>query len=223
MTGLGAKGRLWARIAAVAVMVGVAAMVCRPVETFAASKVELAAAKKAPRGSVYLFLGLGNIFSTGLDQLAGELRARGVPAHSLNYAGWGGVAAQIEARYRKDKRALPVVIVGHSFGADAVLQMSQELARKGIPVALAVTFDATARIPVASSVRHFINFYAPSDGIGKKLVPGRGFRGRLENVNVDALNKGIDHFDIEKNPAFHRRVINEVLRLYGRNARVSLD
>ena len=81
MTGLRAKGRLWARIAAVAVMVGVAAMVCRPVETFAASKVELAAAKKAPRGSVYLFLGLVNVFSTGLDQLSDELRARGVPAH----------------------------------------------------------------------------------------------------------------------------------------------
>jgi pimeloyl-ACP methyl ester carboxylesterase len=208
------------RVVAAALAIGIAAAVVLPVQAKAAGEAELAAAKRQPAGSVYLFLGLANIFSTGLDTLGDELRARGVPANVLNYSGWGSVAAQIEARYRTDKRALPVIIVGHSFGGDAVLQMSAELARKGIPVSLAVVFDATAAAPVAANVRHLINYYSPSDGIGKRLSPARGFRGRLENINVDRLHKGIDHFDIEKDPSFHRRVIAEVLAVYGVGSRV---
>jgi hypothetical protein len=96
------------------------------------------------RGSIYLFLGgVGGIFSTGLDDLRDELRARGVPATALSYVGWRSVADQIEAGYAADKRALPVVIVGHSFGGDAALRVSAELGRHGIPVALVVIFDAT--------------------------------------------------------------------------------
>ncbi len=208
-------GGRWGRVLALVLALGVAVVVMRPVASFAANSAELAAAQRQPHGSVYLFLGLGNIFSTGLDTLAGELRARGVPANALNYVGWGSVAAQIEARYRKDKRALPVVIIGHSFGADAAIAMAAELGSKHIPVSLVVTFDATVAAPVPANVRRLINYYAPSDGIGKRLSPGRGFHGHLENIDVDKLHEGIDHFDIEKDPSFHRRVVREVLAVYG--------
>ena len=209
------------RVVAVALVVGMLAAVALPGQSRAAGEVELAAAKRQPAGSIYLFLGLANVFSTGLDTLGDKLKARGVPANVLNYAGWGSIAAQIEARYKHDKRALPVVIVGHSFGGDAVLLMSAELARKGIPVSLAVVFDATAAAPVPANVRHLINYYSPSDGIGKRLSPAKGFHGRLENINVDKLHKGIDHFDIEKDPSFHARVVREVLAVYGVRSRVS--
>jgi hypothetical protein len=177
----------------------------------AAAAVEPVAVAKEARGSVYLFLGLANVFSTGLETLSDQLRARGVRNTVLNYGGWPNAADDIEQRYRRDPRALPVVIIGHSFGADAVVEMSAELARRGIPVALAVTFDATRVTPVPANVRHFINYYSGTDGIGKRLEGASGFRGRLENINVDALDKGIGHFDIEKVEDFHRRVIGEVL------------
>ncbi len=176
-------------------------------------------AKAEPRGSVYLFLGLMNVFSTGLDTLSDELKARGVPNTAMNYGGWTGPAADIEARYAKNgARTRPIVLVGHSFGADAAISMSAALARKNIPVDLVVIFDATAGQPVPANVRHLINFYSPTDGIGKKLKPGKGFHGRLENINIDTLHKAIDHFNIEKQAAFHRRVIREVLALYGHRA-----
>ncbi len=205
---------VWTRIFAVTLLAAFAIAAVGPAGSWAAGNVELVAAKKEPRGSIYLFRGLANIFSTGLDTLTGELQARGVPAHVLNYAGWGGVAAEIEARYRRDKRALPVVIVGHSFGSDAALAMSAELGRKGIPVALVVIFDATRAAPVPSNVRHLINYYSPT-GVGKRLSPGKGFRGRLENIDVDKLDKDISHLTIEKQPSFHKRVVREVVGIYG--------
>ncbi len=217
MLGVGARGPAWGRAVVMAVVLGLAAVVARPVESLAAGNIELAAAKTQPRGSVYLFLGLLNVFSTGLDTLSGELTARGVPNTAMNYAGWMGPAATIEARYAKNRgRTRPIVLVGHSFGADAAITMSAALARKHIPVDLVVIFDATARQPVPANVRHLINFYSPTDGIGKRLTPGRGFHGRLENINIDKLKEAIGHLNIEKQATFHKRVIREVLRLYGR-------
>ncbi|CAN5321268.1 hypothetical protein BH10PSE9_BH10PSE9_16550 [soil metagenome] len=176
-----------------------------------AAAVEPVAVAKEGRGSVYLFLGLANVFSTGLETLSDQLRARGVRNTVLNYGGWPNVADEIVERTKRDPRALPVIIIGHSFGADAVIEISAALATRGIPVALAVTFDATQERPVPANVRHFINYYSAMDGIGKRLEGASGFRGRLENINVDTLDKGIGHFDIEKFEDFHKRVIGEVL------------
>lgn len=216
------RGRRWGRVLGLGVMLGLAAIVARPVETFAAQGVETVAAKAQPRGSVYLFLGLLNVFSTGLNTLSLDLRAKGVPNTVMNYAGWMGPAATIEARNAKDRlRTHPIVLIGHSFGADAAISMSAALGSKNIPVDLVVIFDATARQPVPANVRHLINFYSPTDGVGKRLAPGRGFHGRLENINIDKFGKAIDHLNIEKQAAFHRRVVQEVLALYGRGTRVS--
>ena len=219
MLGVGAKGHAWGGAVVLAVMLGLAAVTARPVESFAASDVQPTAAKAEPRGSVYLFLGLLNVFSTGLDQLSAELKAKGIANTAMNHGGWTVPAGDIKARWAKDKRRTrPIVLVGHSFGADAAITMAADLGKKGIPVDLVVIFDATQRQPVPANVRHLINFYGATDGIGKKLKGGKGFHGRLENINIDELEKPIGHLNIEKQPAFHRRVIAEVLRLYGRRS-----
>lgn len=219
MLGVGAKGRVWGRAVMMAVMLGLAAIVARPVEALVANDVQLVVAKAQPRGSVYLFLGLLNVFSTGLDTLSDELKAKGITNTAMSYAGWTGPAADIEKRWAKDKaRTRPIVLVGHSFGADAAMAMAAHLGRDGIPVDLVVIFDATAHWPVTSNVRHLINFYGSTDGVGKKLSPGPGFKGKLENINIDKLHEAIDHLNIEKQPSFHQRVIREVLALYGRRS-----
>ncbi len=219
MLGVGARSPVWGRAVALAVVLGLAVVVARPVESFAAGNVELASAKAQPRGSVYLFLGLLNVFSTGLDQLSSELKARGIPNTAMNYGGWMGPSADIKAHWANDKRRTqPIVIVGHSFGADAAIAMAADLGKKGIPVDLVVIFDATQRQAVPANVRHLINFYGATDGVGKKLAGGKGFHGKLENINIDKLNEAIGHLNIEKQPVFHKRVIAEVLRLYGRRS-----
>ena len=215
-------GRRWGRVLGLAIVLALTAVTASPVQSFAAARGEAMAAKAQPRGSVYLFLGLLNVFSTGLDTLSGELQAKGVPNTVMNYGGWMGAAARVEARYAKDRlRTRPIVLIGHSFGADAAISMSAALARKNIPVDLVVLFDATARQPVPANVRHLINFYSASDGIGKILRPAAGFHGRIDNVNIDKLHEDIGHLNIEKQESLHKRVIRAVLALYGRGARVS--
>jgi pimeloyl-ACP methyl ester carboxylesterase len=219
MRGVGVNGHIRGRAVAMAVVLGLAAIVARPVESLAASDVVPISAKVEPRGSVYLFLGLMNVFSTGLDTLSDELKAKRIANTAMNYSGWLGPAADIEKRWAKNRaRTRPIVLIGHSFGADAAMAMAAHLGRDNIPVDLVVIFDATAHWSVTSNVRHVINFYGATDGIGKKLSPGKGFHGRLENINVDKLNGAIGHLDIEKQASFHKRVIREVLALYGRRS-----
>jgi hypothetical protein len=173
------------------------------------------AATKGPRGSIYLMRGLANVFSLGLDTLNDKLHARGVNSVVLNYASWMSIAGQIEQRYKTDKSALPVVLMGHSFGADSTLLLAAELAKQKIPVALIVNFDAVNKIKVPANVRHVVNFYE-STGNGLALSGGPGFRGRLENIDVSKVDDTIGHLNIEKSPRLHSRAISEVLRVLGR-------
>lgn len=174
-----------------------------------------AAVNKSPRGSIYLMRGLGNVFSLGLDTLNAELRARGVNSIVLNYASWPAIADQIVQRYKVDKNALPVVLMGHSFGADATLRLSAELARHNIPVALVVEFDVVSRVAVPNNIRHLINFYE-SKGNGRRLTAPPGFRGRLENIDLSTTDLSIGHLNIEKNERLHARAIAAVLGVLGR-------
>jgi hypothetical protein len=167
------------------------------------------------RGSVYLMRGFANVFSLGMDALNDKLKARGVNSHVLGDADWLTISREIEARYAKDKSALPVIVMGHSLGANATELIAAELATRKIPVALIINFDATSPPLVPANVTRVINFYAP-DGFGKILKPGPGFRGRIENVNVQKLLPGIDHLNIEKTDKLHRIAIAAVLRTLGR-------
>jgi pimeloyl-ACP methyl ester carboxylesterase len=174
------------------------------------------AAPKGPRGSIYLMRGLANIFSLGLDTLNDQLHARGVSnSVVLNYSSWPTIAADIIKRYKTDKNALPVVVMGHSFGADATLLLSAELAKHNIPVALVIEFDVVSDIPVPNNIRHLINFYE-SGGNGRKLVAPPGFRGRLDNIDLSKSDASIDHLNIEKNPKLHARAIAATLAVLGR-------
>ena len=173
------------------------------------------AANAPQRGSVYLMRGFANVFSLGMDALNDKLKARGVHSTVLGDADWLTISRAIEARYAKDKSALPVIVMGHSLGANATELIAAELATHNIPVALIVNFDATSPPLVPANVNHVINFYAP-DGFGKILKPAPGFRGRLENVNVQKLLPGIDHLNIEKTNKLHQMAIAAVLRTLGR-------
>jgi hypothetical protein len=197
---------IWNRAAAMTLVLCVAALTLgAPSE----------ATTKTPRGSIYLMRGLANVFSLGLDTLNDKLHARGVDSHVLNYASWMSIAGQIEKRYKADKNALPVVLMGHSFGADSTLLLAAELGKAKIPVALIVNFDAVNNIKVPANVRHVVNFYE-STGNGLALSGGPGFRGQLENIDVSKVDNTIGHLNIEKSPRLHTWAISEVLRVLGR-------
>ena len=161
-------------------------------------------AAAASGAQVYLMRGFLNVFSLGMDGLAAELRGVGISATVGSYAGWQETAREIAANYKAGHRG-PIVLVGHSFGADAVMDMGQYLGEMGVPVALIVTFDGTYPHAASANVAHVLNLYKSAEA---KITRGPGFRGEITNYNVPDAN--VSHTNIDKVPRLHSMVINRI-------------
>jgi alpha-beta hydrolase superfamily lysophospholipase len=163
----------------------------------------------AARGQVYLLRGGLNIFSTGMDEIAGKLRAKGVDAQSLGHADWQKVVDAAAARYRKSKA--PIVLVGHSWGANAEILVADALLRKDIPVALIVMLDPTTVLKAPANVKRLINYYSTTaKGQNLQVLPGFGFRGSLENTF-----EPVGHLDIDNWPPLQNKIIAQIVQVAG--------
>jgi pimeloyl-ACP methyl ester carboxylesterase len=166
------------------------------------------AAKRAPsshvNGHVYLLRGLLNIFSLGMDDLAAKIQARGISASVHNHSEWQGIADDIAVKYKARAHG-PVVLVGHSLGADAVMYMAEYLGRKGVPVALVVPFDGTGSFAASSNVSQVYNLTQRDYAHMRR---GSGFRGQLNNVDVSG--QGYGHIDIDKSARLHALVLARI-------------
>ena len=158
------------------------------------------------RAHVYLLRGLMNIFSLGMDSLAEELDKRGVHTTVSNHSEWQSLADQAASNYKAGKED-PIILIGHSLGADAVMQMAAYLNRKKIPVALVVPFDGTGSFSTPANVGRLVNLTQRKYAY---MRAGPGFHGSLANVDVSS-DPSIDHINIDKSPRLHTRAISEVL------------
>jgi Thioesterase domain len=162
------------------------------------------------RAHVYLLRGLMNIFSLGMDTLSEELNRRGVYATVHNHTEWQGLADQAAVKYKAGTEG-PIIIIGHSLGADAAMEMANYLGRKGVPVALVVPFDGTQSLTAGPNVARVMNLTQREYAYMRR---GPGFSGSLANVDVSS-DHNIDHLNIDKSPRLHARVIGEVLAIVG--------
>lgn len=163
-------------------------------------------ASPAQATHIYLLKGLAGIFSTGLDTLADELKRRGFAAtvHAYDdYDTLGPEAAQL-ARTGKG----PIIIIGHSLGADTAFAMAK--AMKGAPVALVVLFGPDGNMTVPANVERVL-CYVTGDIV---LHKAPGFRGSIRKVST-AKDPGINHFNIEKIESLHAKVIAEIAAIAG--------
>jgi pimeloyl-ACP methyl ester carboxylesterase len=162
-------------------------------------------------GQVYLMRGLFNVFSLGMDELAAKLENVGVKAEAVSYTSWSSLADSITAQYRAGNRE-PIILMGHSYGADTTISLARKLNENRIPVALIVNFDPTAPDRVPPNVRRIINFYVPT-AWGRPVEGGKRFRGSLANLNESGK---YSHFGIDKADDLHRKAIAAVLQAVGR-------
>jgi hypothetical protein len=156
---------------------------------------------------VDLLRGLADIFSRGMDTLAGKLSHLGYSAQVYSTHGWQSVAQRIASKYSRGHKDI-VVVIGHSLGANATFDVANALDRQNIPVELIVTFDATSPQPVPKNVLHFVNFYQ-ENGFGKRVSSGPGFQGELTNIDLTA-DMGLSHTTIEKSPRLHAVVMQKI-------------
>lgn len=162
-------------------------------------------------GHVYLLRGLLNIFSFGMDDLAAKIQARGIGASVYNHAEWQTIADEITAKYKAGQHG-PIVLVGHSLGADAVMFMAEYLGKKGVPVALVVPFDGTGSFAASSNVARVMNLTQRDYAYMRR---GSGFRGELSNIDV-SNQAGIDHINIDKSARLHAMVLAKIQGVIGR-------
>ncbi|MBB3773007.1 hypothetical protein FHS55_003632 [Angulomicrobium tetraedrale] len=153
---------------------------------------------------VYLLRGLFGVFSLGLDKLAQELVARGYTAEIQNWDDAETVIQQVTARASGGHTG-PVVLIGHSLGANAVIEVATAVSARGVPIVLGVTFDATEPGPVPDNVAVFINFWA-KDGFGRPVQAVPGYGGQLENFDLSEV-PDISHTSIDTMDRFHQFVI----------------
>jgi pimeloyl-ACP methyl ester carboxylesterase len=164
--------------------------------------------------SVYLLRGFAGVFSTGIDEIDGALRASGVASHIGSHLGWRSVADTILQRHAAGSDG-PVVLIGHSLGANAAISVAELLERERVDVRYLATFAATAPDPLPGNIDRAVNFYFSQGGWGLPLVPGPRFRGRLENRDF-AGYRDVGHFNIDKQPALQTEVVKDTLRILRR-------
>lgn len=159
----------------------------------------------------YLFHGLMNIFSLGMDDLAQKIERSGVAASLYNHSEWREIADEIAAKYKAGNHG-PIILIGHSLGADAVMLMSEYLGSKGVPVALVVPFDGTKSYAASGNVASVMNITQRDYAYMRR---GYGFRGELSNVDV-SKDESIGHISIDKTPRLHAMVVNKIAAIVKR-------
>lgn len=155
---------------------------------------------------VYFFRGGFDIFSTGMNKMAADLRAQKINATSQSFMSWQSVANDIIRRSKEKKVSYPIVVLGHSFGADAVTDFANYLGQNGISTDLVIGFDATGTRILTKGAKRVVNYRSSQIG---PYVKGEGFRGTISHVDVSKF--GANHFTIEQTKEVQALAMKEVL------------
>jgi len=173
-------------------------------------------------GTVYLLRGWIGIFSTGIDSLGQQVNDVGIHAEVFQADQWSALASTIREKYRAHANPEPLILVGHSYGADDVIRIARELNADAIRVDLLITLDPVTPPPVPGNVVRTYNLYQSNGmldnlpwlrGIALEREPGA--TGRLDNFNIrtdrtELLEPGLDHFNIEKKQKIHDDVLTRL-------------
>jgi hypothetical protein len=155
-----------------------------------------------------LFLrGWFGVFSTGLDTLADGLKAKGIKAEVVGHLRWEASVAEI-VKARAAGETGPLVLVGHSAGANNVIDMARALEPRKINVDLLITLAPLLQNPVPANVLRAVNYYQ-SPGWGAPLAGDRGFKGKLSNVNL-IDDPTILHVSIDKSSRVQADILHEI-------------
>ncbi len=169
-------------------------------------------------GEVHTMLGGLGMFSRGMVTLRNSVADRyDIPAYNTIWYNAGDVSRFIITNYYQQKHPRPIVLVGHSLGANEQIKVARNLNKAGVPVALLVTIDAVSQTFVPPNVKEAVNFYksgyVPMFS-GLKLRAVDPTKTQVENVNADTLKGvGVNHFTIDKNPVVQEMILEKIKKV----------
>jgi len=159
---------------------------------------------------VILLRGWFGVFSTGLDSIANQLRAQGIEAEVAGHLSWSNEIAEI-LRQRSAGQTGPLVLVGHSQGANNVIDIARSLESHNVTVDLLVTLSPYNQNLIPANVVKAINYYQ-SPGWGQAIAADQGFHGKILNFNL-ADDLTIWHISIDKSARVETEIVHEITAL----------
>jgi hypothetical protein len=162
----------------------------------------------APR--VILLRGWFGVFSTGLDSIADQLKAQGIEVEVAGHLYWSTALTEI-LRERSTGQTRLLVLVGHSQGANNVINMARALQSHDIRVDLLVTISPFLQNSIPANVVKAINYYQ-APGWGQAVEGDRGFHGKIMNVNLVG-DMTITHITIDKSQKVQAEIVHEIAAL----------
>src|SRR5262249_11576768 len=102
-----------------------------------------------------------------------------------------------------------LVLVGHSQGANNVIDMARLLEKEKIQVDLVVTLAPLLQDPIPGNVVRAINYYH-SPGWGAPVYADAGYRGKLSNINLGG-DLGLSHMAMDKSPQLQAEIARAIL------------
>src|SRR4051794_3720171 len=114
-------------------------------------------------GHAYLIRGFIGLFSYGIDRMTEKVAATGVEANVFQEDQTQVLGDTILAKYKATSgNHEPIILIGHSLGADDAIKIARRLDTEKIPVDLLITVDATRPDLVPGNVKVCYNYYQPS-------------------------------------------------------------
>lgn len=207
--------------AAVCVLSGVAAGGCTTVYKDPTTGTEAQVAPDPDRrvGHVYLIRGLFNVFSTGMGSAISKVREAKVDAHDVLWLTHGNITEAIVERHKVHGQE-PIIIGGHSDGADNSVRVARELLKHDIEVDLVIFIDPYFPPPMPRNVKKVLTIYTRGLGLVDIAKPEGRFTEEpvVEKFNTSPINVPgvaqivgqLHHFTIDKDAATHKKILEEV-------------
>jgi len=159
---------------------------------------------------VFLLRGWFGVFSTGLDTMADRLRAQGIDVEVSGHLEWSNVVKKI-LRERAAGQTRRLVLVGHSQGANNVIDVARALQSHGVAVDLLVTISPFWQKNIPANVVKAIDYYQ-APGWGQPLEADSGFHGKIDNVNLVG-DLAVSHITMDKNQRIQAEIVREITAL----------
>lgn len=176
-------------------------------------------------GHVYCILGWLGVWSRGMDVIAQRVDAElGVQAVSLANQEWTKLASFVRIEHEAGRWSGPLVLVGHSIGADDQVRVAKRLNQGNIPVDLLILIDPTVPPVIPPNVKHCVNIFKSHPGLdtvpafrGIKVRAADPTRTLVENINLRTTKVGFDtrvinHFNIAKIKGVQNMVLTEIAK-----------
>ena len=155
----------------------------------------------------------------------------GVEATSLANSEWQKLTSFVRREHEAGRWSGPLILVGHSIGADDQIRVAKRLNEGSIPIDLLILIDPTDPPTIPPNVRHCVNIFKSQPVVDYAPI-FRGIKVRIvdptqtliENIDLRRTEVGFDtrvinHFNIAKIKGVQDMVLTEIAKACPRKKR----